>query len=142
MAAAASQHDDEPIDLAAAEMSAADFQVIEHVHAICNHAPARELPAEPDLIAHAAKILGAQIRAAELLREMKQRGDSDLNVSDLVETDSEDEAVTESQRDESHQCDSSVSWAQIAADAWAGASWKVAAMDYHRAERGKRGVRQ
>jgi hypothetical protein len=39
---------------------------------------------------HATKIMRAHLRARELVHEMKQRGDFDLNVSDLVETDSEE----------------------------------------------------
>jgi hypothetical protein len=79
MTAAAHQIDDEPQpDSAEAEMPEATFAVIQRAHELCDHAPARELTAEPDLIAHAAKILGAQIRALALVAEMKQRGEPPL----------------------------------------------------------------
>jgi hypothetical protein len=122
MTAVAHRLDDEPIDPAAA----ADFRIIERAHELCNHAPAVDLAAE--LEQHATRILRAQIRALALLAEMKERGDSDLNVSEtcLVET-------VDDETDEP-----SVDWAQIAADAWAGASWKEAAAEYQF----KRGVRQ
>jgi hypothetical protein len=109
MTAVAHRLDDEPIDPAAA----ADFRIIERA---------------AELEQHATRILRAQIRALALLAEMKERGDSDLNVSEtcLVET-------VDDETDEP-----SVDWAQIAADAWAGASWKEAAAEYQF----KRGVRQ
>jgi hypothetical protein len=106
MAAAAQNLDEEPhADPAEAPMSAADFRIIERAHQLCDHAPARELtaelakrsehrgkrnPSDPpkqraeqaltegDLIPHAVKILGAQIRAVALVREMKERGEPPL----------------------------------------------------------------
>jgi hypothetical protein len=49
MAALAHSHGDEPLDPAEEPMSEADFQVIQRAHQLCDHAPARELTAEPDL---------------------------------------------------------------------------------------------
>ena len=78
-AAVAQNFDDEPpADSAEAEMPAAAFQAIERAHQICGHPPARELTAEPDLIAPAVKILGAQIFAGKLVRAMKERGEPPL----------------------------------------------------------------
>jgi hypothetical protein len=124
-AAVAQNLDDEPQDEpqddpAEAPMSEAAFAVIERAHQLCGHPAARELPAEDCLIAHATKIMRAQIRAGKLLREMKERGDSDLGVSKtcLVELvdDETDEVVTD--------------WAQIAADAWRSRGWAQAAQEY------------
>ena len=134
MTAVAHSLDDEPTDPGEAEMPATSFEIIRRAREICGHPAARELPAELEgcLIAHAAKILSAQIRALALLAEMKERGElSDLNVSDLVETDSE----------EGHWCESSLGddetdeppvtdWKEVAQDAW-NEGWKAAAMDYH-----------
>jgi hypothetical protein len=126
-----------PADSAEAEMSEAAFAIIERASAICGHPPARELPAEPEgcLIVRATKILSAQILAAELLHEMKQRGDSDFGVSEtcLVETDS----------DESQHCNSSlgddetdeppvIDWKEVAQDAWRSEGWARAAKEYRR----------
>jgi hypothetical protein len=152
--------DDEPIDPEEAPMSEAAFAVIQRAHQLCGHPAAVDLTVdlgnsellppqraeqaltEGELIVHARKILSAHLRARELVHQMQQRGDFDLNVSDLVETDSEG----------SHQCESSLGddepdevvtddWTRIARDAWDGESWKDAAMDYH-TKRRKQGMRQ
>jgi hypothetical protein len=130
---------DAPIDPAEAPMPAAAFQAIERATELCGHPPAVDLTAEAAkgthvsdlsaleqraeqaltegqgcLIAHATKILRAQIRAGELLREMKRRGE----LSDLGEptTDEVDPLVTD--------------WAQAAANAWNAKGWKAAAVEY------------
>jgi hypothetical protein len=150
MTAVAHSLDDEPTDPGEAEMPATSFEIIRRAREICGHPAARELPAELEgcLIAHAAKILSAQIRALALLAEMKERGElSDLNVSDLVETDSEEghwceSSLGDDERDVSildtpggpplgddETDEPSVDWAQIAADAW-NEGWRAAAVEY------------
>jgi hypothetical protein len=124
-------------DSAEAPMSQDAFTVIERAHQLCDHPPAIGLAAE--LEQHAIKIMSAQIRAGELLREMKERGDSDLGVSKtcLVETDSEESRWCESSLVDDETDDPVIDWKSVARDAWDGKSWKDAAMDY-RAERGVR----
>jgi hypothetical protein len=155
MAAVAHSHDDEPIDLAEAEMPEADFRIIERAHQLCDHAPARELTAEPEfdshaarvaklriaggescLISHATKILRAQFRAGQLTVELQQQ---------------RAEQAPSSQEDNSHQCEFLgavemadepadevefvTDWALVAADAWNAKGWKDAAVEY-RVKRG------
>jgi hypothetical protein len=150
LAAVAQNLDDEPQDdpAEAEEMSVTSFEMIQRVHELCGHPPARELPAELEqrdcLIAHATKIMRAHLRARELVHEMKQRGYFDLNVSDLVETDSEDvHQCTPSRLDlVDDEADEVVTdWKSVAQDAWQGEGWARAAAEYQ-FERGKqRGVR-
>jgi hypothetical protein len=132
MTAAAAHNDDDepPADPGEAEMPAAAFQVIERAHEICDHAPAREQTAEPDcLITHAVKILGAQIRALALVREMKANGKwHDVELVDEMADESTDDDVEPL----------IIDWAEVALAAWAGEGWKDAAMDYQRARRGVR----
>jgi hypothetical protein len=129
MAALAHSHGDEPQDdPAEAAMSGAAFQIIQRAHEICGHPPARELPAELEqrvqsaltegegcLIAHATKIMRAEIRAGELLREMKERAE----------------------RQKAGEASAVTDWGQVARDAWHSEGWTKAAEDYH-TKRGKR----
>jgi hypothetical protein len=149
--------DDELIDPAEAEMPEAAFAIIEHVHQLCGHPAAVEFEAAKRthvsdlklLEQHAIKILSAQIRAGQLVRSMKQRGDFDLEVSDLVETKSKKfldlSALVETDCEGSHCCEPSLvddetdtDWAEVAQNAWHDESWKVAAANYHRTRRGVR----
>jgi hypothetical protein len=157
MTAAASQHDDEPpADSAEEPMSEVAFAVIQRAHAICDHAPARELPAGPHdrfsrrlenwnldeqraeqaLIPHATRILRAQIRAVVLVREMKERGER-CDVEDFIGG-FQIPKIWEFELGDDETDEPSVDWAQLAADAWCGEGWKVAALDYHRTRRGVR----
>jgi hypothetical protein len=132
MAALAHSLDDEPIDPAEAEMSEADFRIIERAHELCGRAAVRELPAEldeqrnsqncelPALTRIALKILRSQIRAGELVREMKL---SDLGDD---ETDEVEFLVTEGSREPSSRCD----WQQVAQAAWHDEGWARAAKEY------------
>jgi hypothetical protein len=139
-AAVAHSFDDEPQpDSAEAEMPAADFRIIERAHEICDHSAAVDLDeaAKHDhgrvlkLEQHATKILGAQIRALALSAKATENiQNSYKHAADVLDDFGDDEPD-----------EPSVDWAQIAADAWAGASWTKAAEHYH-ATRGKqRGVR-
>ena len=134
MTAVANQLDDEPQDDPAEEpMSAADFQGIARAHELCDHPAAREFSPSSlgnselsnrthvSLLPHATKILHAQIRAGELLAEMKQRGElSDLGVTcRLVELGD----------DETDEVELVPDWAQIAQDAWH-EGWARAAKEY------------
>jgi hypothetical protein len=161
VSAAAHQLGDEPIDPAEAEMPAAAFQAIERAHQLCDHPAARELSksnnlldlelpissltAEPDLIAHATKILRSQIRAGELVAEMKARGDSDLIADEPTVLFSLEDFKLRNLRNFKFRIirdlnlpvsapdESITDWALVAADAWNAKSWKGAAT-----ERGKR----
>jgi hypothetical protein len=142
LSAVAHQLDAEPqLDPAEAEMPETNFQAIERARELCGHAAARELRNiefayfSPLLQTRAIRILSSQIRAAELVREMAERGElSDLGVTEtcLVELRlSDDETV-----------DPPVNWKEAAQAAWHSAGWARAAVEY-RAECGKqRGVRQ
>jgi hypothetical protein len=153
MAAIAHQFDDEPIDPAEEPMPAADFRVIQRAHELCDHAPAVDITVDLGnselsntehvrLLPHAVKIMHAHRRARELVHQMQQRGDFDLGVSDLVETDSVDSQCCESTRldlvDDKPGDEVVTDWQQVAQAAWADAGWKSAAEDYHRTRRGVR----
>jgi hypothetical protein len=170
MAALAHSLDEEPLDPAEAPMSEADFRIIERAHAICDHAPARELTAEPHdkfsrrlenwnldeqraeqaLIPHAVKILRAQIRAGELLREMAQKGEravrknmkSQPATSKLSDLGVSKTCLVELGDDETDEVKPVTDWKRVAQDAWHSEGWAQAAQEY-RTKRGKqRGVRQ
>jgi hypothetical protein len=127
MTAVAHQFDDgPPIDPAEAEMPAADFRIIERAHELCGHAAVRELSADlgnselsntkhASLLPRATKILGAQIRARELLAELKQRGE----LSDLIADEPTDEVDPPV-----------IDWQQVAQDAWHSEGWAQAAKEY------------
>jgi hypothetical protein len=138
MAAAAHQLDDEPQDDPAEDpMSEADFRIIRRASELCDHAPTRhELTAEPDcLITHAVKILGAQIRAAALVREMAERGEfSDLGVTEtcLVELRLSDDETDEPP----------VDWKEVAQAAWHDEGWKDAAVEYRKRGNSSAGMRR
>jgi hypothetical protein len=153
-----------PADSAEEPMPEDAFAVIQRVHELCGHSPARELTEgegwnfvgayKISLVVHATKILGAMIFAGKLVAEMKQRGDFDLDVSEtcLVETDCEDshwcepslveeQALTDG---ESAKATENIqnSYKHAALAAWHSAGWARAAAEYQ-FERGKqRGVRQ
>jgi hypothetical protein len=140
MTAAAHQPVDEPIDREEGPMPAADFRIIERAHEICDHAPARELSADlgnselsnaahASLLPRAIKILGAQIRARELVAEMKERGELSDQYSTICRI-----CPGDDETDEPPVTD----WRQIAADAWDAPSWKDAAVDYRTSARMRR----
>jgi hypothetical protein len=117
-AVAHSFDDDEPIDPAEEPMPAADFRIIERAHAVCGHAMARELTAEHDLIAHAAKILSAQIRALALSAKATENiQNSYKHAADVLDDFGDDEP------------DEPVDWQQVAANAW-NEGWRAAAVEY------------
>jgi hypothetical protein len=137
MTAAAHQlDDDEPQpDFAEEPMSEADFRIIARAHELCDHPAAVDLDeaAKPERVRdlkleqHATKILGAMIFAGKLVAEMKQRGDFDHDVSDLVETaDHFADGVREVPSDSD---ETDTDWARMAADAW-NEGWRDAAVAY------------
>jgi hypothetical protein len=141
LSAAAHQLDDEPPDPAEEPMTEDAFAVIQRAHAICDHPPAQDEGVHqctPSMTTaaleqHAIKILGAMIFAGKLVAEMKQRGDFDLNVSDLVETDSEGSHWYEPSRlnlvdDETDEV--VTDWESVAQDAWRSQGWAQAAQEY------------
>jgi hypothetical protein len=157
---------DAPIDPAEAAMPATAFEIIQRAHAICDHAPARELtielgnselskadhgrllPPQDCLVTHATKILSAHRRAGELLAEMKQRGElSDLGLSKtcLVELgDETDEEIIPIKLGFTPAPDlvPVTDWQQVAADAWDAKGWKDAAVEYRKRGNACAGVRR
>jgi hypothetical protein len=141
---AAHRVDDEPQDDPAEEpMPAASFAIIGRAHELCGHPPARELIDEQHdcLLAHATKILSAQIRAGELVRQMKARGEWH-DVEPM--TDESAESAENIQNSYQHAADvlddfaddEPDDWASVALAAWDAAGWKQAAQEY-RDKRGK-----
>jgi hypothetical protein len=139
-------HDEPPADPAEAEMPEADFRVIQRATELCERAPVRELTAEPDcLITHATKILGAQIRAFQLLAERREAvtnltadghstrevgeilGVSNATVSRDVTNVTAIDAVAVLAADEVEPL--VPDWRQIAQDAWH-EGWAQAAKEY------------
>jgi hypothetical protein len=142
MAAVAHSFDDAPIDPAEDPMPEAAFQAIQRAHEICGHPPARESQRGDSaqapsltgcLIAHATKILRSQIRAGELLREMKL---SDLGAS-LGDDETDEVIPIKLGFAPAYDLVPVTYWQQVTADAWNAKRWKDAATDY-RASRGKR----
>jgi hypothetical protein len=136
MAAVAHSFDEEShADPAEAEMSEAAFAVIQRAHELCGHPAAVELTAEPDLIAHATKILGAMIFAGKLVREMRQRGEfEDVGVICPVDGDDATDEV-----ELTHLCqltpasagtEPPVDWKEVAEAAWRDEGWALAATEY------------
>jgi hypothetical protein len=154
MAALAHSLDDEPRDdPAEAEMPAADFEAIERAHEICGHKPAREVTAEfdeqresqncesPTLTRIAIRILSSQIRAAELVAEMRARGEMsksnkllNLEFETVSNLDKSPKLVDLNKLSDfgADEVDDPPATDWIAADAWNAKGWKDAAVEYRK----------
>jgi hypothetical protein len=87
-------------------MSAADFQVIERAHQLCDHAPARELSAE----------VGLEERARAIFEELLPTTVGEGCLVELGDDETDEPPV--------------IDWQQVAADAWHSEGWAHAAKEY------------
>jgi hypothetical protein len=136
MTAIAHQFDAEPIEPAEAEMPEANFQAIERAHRLCDHAAARELPAEAGLEQRAAAICA---RLCEALNEGALL--KDLDALDEVEPAEKNRSTDTTGTREVESPETTplsklegilpvTDWAQAAQAAWHDGSWARAAAEY------------
>jgi hypothetical protein len=78
----------EPLDPAEAEMSEADFEIIQRAHAVCEHPPARELPVEIGLDQRAQQALS---EARAVLQDLDAETETRPTVSPPETSEMDDE---------------------------------------------------